>query len=337
MNRAALRPVSLEKAMVLRSDVGNFLYPIIDNIIIMSPISRQLRSMCNTFFKENSGAIAKLGIDPDPPKLTERLLAFMEKKELAWLEEEMTFWEDKFRVALRGHGQYRLGWNRTIPRERIIADLKNEIASGVVLEIGCGGSCTLSEIFKGSLSLYYGLDLSYYACQLSRRAFPQGIFIQSAIVPLPFREESVDFLIAYGVFHHLPGHEANISKVLPVLRKGGYLIGSDPLPGFSRGVSKEKTSDMQQASSPHNDSIDWPNMVAIAKNQTVVVRVRKEYGLLRALLVMILYDRLGVRGKLFTRLVIWLDHLWLLTIGKISSRLGPRGILYLLQKRGENM
>ena len=83
---------------------------------------------------------------------------------------------------------------------------------------------------------------------------------------------------------------------------------------------------------PHNEWIDWENLLKIIDNDAFVCESLFEYGVLRHLMIRIFQNRFKVRNKNLMKFIIFIDRLWLATIGKISRSLGPAAVHYAIQK-----
>ena len=105
-----------------------------------------------------------------------------------------------------------------------------------LLDLGCGNG-SLARVLnqQGFAGSYLGLDFSEGLLSVARRDLAQNYtFLQSdltspgwdeAIQPLTF-----DFVLAFAVFHHIPGLELRrdlLSRVRTRLSKGGRLIHSE--------------------------------------------------------------------------------------------------------------
>jgi len=344
--KSRLAYVELQGGAGLVSEQDGVLYPIINNIVIMNPAAPQIKEICHDFFRANENSISKLGREVNLPLTKEVLCSAPQGGQAEWHEREMAYWERRFENRLAGKEIGNPGWNRTWPRKKILDRLPPDLNKRVILEIGCGSSHTLFDVYGDNIPHYIGLDLSYFACRLTQRTFPNGLYVQASAETPPFKDNSIDVIIAYGVFHHLPGHENNILPLLPALKPGGYVIGADPLlkpriprPSLSK-TRPPKPKDMEGSEeinlgsglSPHNEWIDWPNFQHIISGQARVVESLFEYGPVRAVMVKFLYDKIGWQSLSFTKLMIWLDKLWLFTLGKLHPAIGPAAVHYAVQK-----
>lgn len=313
----------------LLSRKDGVLYPLIEGVVVMQPVTPQIKTMCRDFFEENSISLAGLKPFYSPEKTRQVLLSPPDIKTQDWREEEMEYWEQGFQSRLDSEKSKHPVWNRIMPRKMLLERLSENLSGRIVLEVGCGASRTFFDIYGEDIPNYIGLDLSYYACRLSKKRYPHGLFIQASAENLPFRKNSIDCLLAYGLLHHLPSHEKNICNFLPLLKPGGYLIGCDPLKKPALPLLKSKKS-----LSPHNDWIDWKNLLFLLRERAENIESFFEYGPLRALLVKVFCDGKGINSRKFVTLMIGLDRLWLKTMGKLHPTLGPAGVHYLIKKRG---
>jgi len=101
---------------------------------------------------------------------------------------------------------------------------------GIYLDAGCGDSIMpvlLAERYPESkiLAVDYAPGLIDF---LSER-FPKVRYINMPLVPLPFADSSIDYIVAGEVIEHLEDPKAFISEMMRLLKPGGYLAVSTPL------------------------------------------------------------------------------------------------------------
>jgi SAM-dependent methyltransferase/uncharacterized protein YbaR (Trm112 family) len=320
------------------------LYPVIDGIVIMEPVTDDVKALCRGFLKTDNTVISMLGSRFSMEKTCQALSLDAESTDNRWGQEEMSYWERVFKSRLDISALQQSNWNRTLPRKRLLDRLPSSLNGKIFLEIGCGGASSLYDVYGGNLSSYIGLDLSFNACKLAQKRFPRGLFIQGSAVNLPFQSCSMDVIVAYGVLHHLPEHEEHLRSMLPVLKKDGYFVGSDPVlkpkiprPRLRRKPRTNSSVDVnsivpESGGSPHNEWIDWTNLMRIIDGRAQLLDVLFEYGPLRAVFIDLFYDALRIRSKLLTRAIIGLDWVWLVSFGKLRPSLGPSGVVYILRR-----
>ena len=218
---------------------SGLLYPFIDGVLVMNPVAPTIKKKCAAFLSRNANHLRDFGNRIDLDKTKEILLSQASTEKGIWHEKEMAYWESVFESALTDPKRANPGWNRTLPRKKILLRLPKNIRKRIILEIGCGATHTLSDIYGKDIPNYIGMDLSFYACVLSKDRFPEGLFVQASVENLPFAANSLDMIVGYGVLHHLPGHEENLTALLPAIKSGGYFVGADPVlkPRIPRRVS----------------------------------------------------------------------------------------------------
>lgn len=99
--------------------------------------------------------------------------------------------------------------------------------SGKVLEVGCGEGYGVS-ILAPHASDYMAIDK--YATDIDRYA--QGLdhvrFAQMSVPPLPFADNTFDFVVSFQVIEHIENDRALIAEMSRVLKPGGSLILTTP-------------------------------------------------------------------------------------------------------------
>ncbi len=343
---SSLKYAKLGEDACLVSDKGGIAYPIIDGVIVMNPMAPKIKEKCQTFIEKNIRQLESSPRHIDVTRMRELLLCKASSEKASWHEKEMMYWESRFEMALLEPLQTNPGWNRSLQRKKILSLLPKVINRGTLLEIGCGTTSTLSDIYGSDVPNYIGLDLSFNACLLGREKFPHGLFVQASAENPPFKKDSLDLIVAYGVLHHMPNHERNLTNLLPILRSGGFFVGADPVlkpriprPRFSRkskfncNESKKDELDLRSGMSPHNDWIDWENLKKIIADQALVQEYFMEYGVLRHILISTFYDRMKIRSLRFTKILILIDKIWLSTMGRIHKALGPAAVNYAIRKQ----
>jgi SAM-dependent methyltransferase/uncharacterized protein YbaR (Trm112 family) len=348
--RSRLNYVELGEDAVLVSEAGGLFYPIIDGVIVMCPAAPAIKEKCSAFIKRNYRQLESLKECINIEKTSQMLLSIPSTEKETWHEKEMIYWERSFEIALSNPELATHGLNRTLPRQKLLSCLPKDINHGILLEIGCGATHTLSDIYGSDVPNYIGLDLSFNACLLAKQKFPRGLFIQASVENPPFSRESLDIIVAYGVMHHLPGHECNVDDLLVILKPGGYFVGADPLlkprilsrtrtmfrPIFNYLAERRQNPqlDLRTGMSPHNDWIDWENLKKVIDRHGAITHYFMEYSVLRYLMVRFFYDRLHMRGATITKFMIFADILWLSTIGKLHKAMGPAAVHYAIRKNG---
>lgn len=103
------------------------------------------------------------------------------------------------------------------PLERDVVWFSEKIPShGVALDCGCGSGCHLSSLVCERI----GLDIS--ARQLSKTKTVDGRIqlIRGDVEHLPFEARSIDYILAFGLIHHLPNQEKGLDEMFRILKRG---------------------------------------------------------------------------------------------------------------------
>jgi ubiquinone/menaquinone biosynthesis C-methylase UbiE len=116
------------------------------------------------------------------------------------------------------------GMNGIVTRH--LAKIREVISDpGHVLDVGCGPSSRLWKIGMRPI----GLD--YAHAYTSRFRESGGISVTASAAALPFRRESFDAVLCFGLLHHLPDDVARMTvrEAQRVTRPGGHVIVFDPV------------------------------------------------------------------------------------------------------------
>lgn len=95
----------------------------------------------------------------------------------------------------------------------------------LVLDAGCGsGRWTYAMASLGATVV--AADLTDAGVEITHQATVQlenVAVLQASVFHLPFRPESFDLVVSWGVLHHTPDTKAAFERVAPLVRKGGQL------------------------------------------------------------------------------------------------------------------
>jgi cyclopropane fatty-acyl-phospholipid synthase-like methyltransferase len=96
----------------------------------------------------------------------------------------------------------------------------------IVLELGCGPGTAAAELSAGRR--YVGVDLSEVQLSIARRLVPGATFVRGDLTSMAFRPASVDGVVAFYVFNHVPREEVGkaFERTFAWLRRGGCLMSS---------------------------------------------------------------------------------------------------------------
>ncbi len=103
----------------------------------------------------------------------------------------------------------------------LIKTIKDTFFPESALDIGCAKGFLVMAFLEQGIDAY-GLDISEYAIGASPESVRQRLGVHDAgTEPLPFPDDSFDFVTILGVIEYLKDHELAISEIRRVLRPGG--------------------------------------------------------------------------------------------------------------------
>jgi len=122
---------------------------------------------------------------------------------------------------------------------------KHNIRVNNVLDVGCAFGFLLKE-FSSFFDELHGFDISEFAIEKAKQVVPEAsLKIHSLEDPLPYPANSFACITAIDVLEHTKDFEKSFEKIVPKLKKGGYLIVSTPLDDWPRRyfgfLDKDKT------------------------------------------------------------------------------------------------
>jgi SAM-dependent methyltransferase len=122
-------------------------------------------------------------------------------------------------------------WSEGAMSDDVRAEYLREVVArlpedGQVLELGCGPGGDAPLLARGRQ--YLGVDLSRVQLDIARAHVPQGSFMYADITALELRANSLDAVVAFFVFNHLPRAEQPpmFVKIHSWLRPGGFFCAS---------------------------------------------------------------------------------------------------------------
>jgi SAM-dependent methyltransferase len=140
---------------------------------------------------------------------------------------------DPKRVVAEGYD--RLGdafpdWEASRPpevRQWFLREALDRLGPGsAVVELGCGPGTAAAELSAGRR--YVGVDLSEVQLSIARRQVPGATFVRGDLTSMRFRPASLDGVVAFYVFNHVPQEEVEpaFERIFGWLRPGGLLMSS---------------------------------------------------------------------------------------------------------------
>lgn len=142
------------------------------------------------------------------------------------------------RFYQKRRGKVNLVWR--VAEEVLFKQYLQNAAGKRIVELGCGDGTGIKYL-KESCGMrnfdYTGFDVSPTAIEQANHIFPYGVFdLFDCTKGLPFRTDRVDFIISFGVLHHIhPEAESVIAECLRVLKPNGLLLLREPTDAMKQG------------------------------------------------------------------------------------------------------
>lgn len=232
-------------------------------------------------------------------------------------------------------------WRIFIPRKKSMIDViapycKNEY----VLEIGGGVCRTVSRVFNPAQYHYnyVGTDIAFKRLIVAKQATPYGDFLQASALNLPFKNETFNCVISFGMLHHLPRPVEAVSHCDSKLKKGGVITFHEPivrpdLPIISSAVARKLLRTYEH--SEHDGKIDFEETMQLLKSRNhKILNVTSQISVFRALSESLLkkISKAALTNKSVILAIETIDKLFLNTFCLISKRFGPNAMLVTTQK-----
>jgi ubiquinone/menaquinone biosynthesis C-methylase UbiE len=116
---------------------------------------------------------------------------------------------------------YQKHWNRTLCKLCLIP------AGSRVIDYGCGTGILFSDLRERNYQAI-GLDLSLDMLRTNALDERKTFLICGDGCAIPLMSESLDAVFCRGSLHHMPNIELAFGEIARVLKRGGYLIFSEP-------------------------------------------------------------------------------------------------------------
>lgn len=139
---------------------------------------------------------------------------------------------DPKRIIQEGYdelgGRFR-DWNSGSDETRswFMDEILQRLPAGAdVLELGCGWGSAAAILGDGRT--YTGVDLSSEQLAIARSRLPETTFVHADLTQLQLPEESLDAVVAFYVFNHVPRAEQapTFERIFGWLRPGGRFMAS---------------------------------------------------------------------------------------------------------------
>jgi len=173
------------------------------------------------------------------------------------LSDEENFFDEEYIKDTQAGSKINWCWG-VWEKEYIFDRIAGNIYGKKLLDLGCGPATSVKYLLNPITYnfSYTGVDISQRMLDFAKTNIPSGKFVKCNIENLPFENESFDFVIGLGVFHHLPSHEQGIKEAFRVLKKGGIFACREPSEKVFR----------KHGESPHEKGIETTKFIKICEN-----------------------------------------------------------------------
>ncbi len=121
----------------------------------------------------------------------------------------------------------------------------------IILDVGVGSGSS-ARMWASRAKEFHGIDISkaiYKAENALKTSIDNPILSQSDLNLLPYRDNSFDVIVAYGVLHHTPNTKIALGNVVKKLKKNGICLfyiykKKSPIREFSDDYIRQKISSM---------------------------------------------------------------------------------------------
>ncbi|MBX3080380.1 MAG: methyltransferase domain-containing protein [Anaerolineae bacterium] len=219
---------------VVKCTACNAWYPLEDDLLEYLTGDLAYHDDRAKFWTKYTTQLTMLGLSADRPTSQEvvQQLQTIQQKHFDWYaqNDQQTYSAYERRPFWRAADQLTFGgWYPQIQAGRWL------------LDIGCAQGRSTFKFMDLDIHIV-GFDISKHlvrqAIQRYRAAkyAAEAVFFVADGTHLPFREEVFDYVLIYGVLHHLPEPAQTCREVSRVLKHGGSYFGSENNASFFRGI-----------------------------------------------------------------------------------------------------
>ncbi len=284
------------------------------------------------FLTKKKRALNKLGVYK---MLTDYVNVMPRARNQTWEDEDALHWDSQYSNELVAKHQNVTKWHKITSGLRhhtrehyLFSHLRAFLRENdLVLEIGCGIAQTTRSLLRNDGQyMYFATDYSYTALMALKRLVPDSntYFIQCAADQLPFKPKMFDFLICLGVLHHMPKKEASFKSVCSFVKNYGLIAINEPIEkdGLSPIIQGLVNRLVEPIRSVHEERVSLPKLRRLIELQGDIVAEQLEHTPLRTLLNRLIEKKID-NSITLTRLVLFLDGIAAISLGKVWGYLGP--------------
>lgn len=266
------------------------------------------------------------------------VLMSVKNKAKTWEWEDEVYWGDYYSKKL-GHAENEEDWGSRIWQMDWF--LKNfppslTLNNQTILDVGCGEG----HPFRYCLSKKIQTDTKYIATDISISALKfnrslnkhkNSLYVVASVDNLPIKDQSINAIFYFGILHHAERLADTLPENADFLKSGGSILLLEALnrPFLSSYIPYYSN----KIESAHEHRIDrnnlWKNLRL--REDLKIINIREEYSVLYGGLRHLMKIRI-LRNKIFYKLIIFLDQIFLKIFSRISLFFNSSEILTILRK-----
>ncbi len=321
---------------ILRSKDFGFLYPVIDEIPIIFPLSKRNIQQEINYFE----LLLSKNYDKDLESLIHSFLSKLKSsnKDKSWEWEDVNFWDkiyyENWKKLIDGDDSF---YQKQLPerefqRKKDFDFITNQsLSNGLIFEIGAGSAIYTKEVINKLNNIYISCDMSINALRIRRKLLnrPNSYCVVCPINNLPFEDNSAALILLLGILHHTEHKEHNFPYLKKILKPKGLMYIDEVLyrPSFLPHKNIKKGVNI----SAHEEHIFLDGLKYNLKEDGKI----KFYKLFHTPfynLVKNFLPSLVRKSYSSFKIVMIIDKIFMKTLGMISKRFNPGAVTVIWEK-----
>lgn len=322
---------------ILESNHFGFLYPVIDEIPIMFPLSKKNIQQELEYFD----ILLKNTTDQNLNNLIKTFTLKLKtiNNDFSWEWEDVDFWDniyhENWKKLVNGDNSF---YQKQLPEREFQRKkdfdfiINHKISDGLIFEIGAGSANYTKEILqKFKNNIYVSCDMSINALRIRRKLLNRlnSFYIVCPINNLPFENESAALILLLGILHHTEHKEHNLPYLTKMLQTKGLIYIDEVLyrPSFLPHKNIKKGVNV----SAHEEHI-FLDGLKYNLNVNGQIKYYKLFHTPFYNLIKNFFPSFVRRSYSSFKFVMLLDKIFMKTFGIISKRFNPGAVTIIWGK-----